>query len=420
MSQQTLDTEGGPVTRSALGRCIAIPADRFADEYWGKKVLLTKAAELGDDFGDLMSVEAADELISERGLRTPFIRMAKEGTVLPSSAYTAPGGFGAEVADQVSSDKVLDAFANGSTIVLQGLHRMWPPLQDFTRRLIVELGHPAQVNAYITPASSQGFDPHYDVHDVFVLQISGQKRWVVHAPVHVDPLPDEPWADRREAVGARALEEPAVDTVLSPGDALYLPRGWLHSATALGGTTIHLTIGMPAFTRTDLARELVARAVRADSLRGSLPLGIDLGDAGQLATHLRAAAEGLIAELTATVGDDARTAAVASTLASRLTKMSRPEPVRPLATVDLLASLGATDRVRWRDALRATVRVEGDRVRILLADRTVALPVVAASAVLALHEGETVPAGSLPGLDEADGLTVVRRLLREGIVVPAS
>jgi hypothetical protein len=32
-------------------------------------------------------------------------------------------------------------------------------LQAFTRRLAAELGHPAQINAYMTPASSRGFDP---------------------------------------------------------------------------------------------------------------------------------------------------------------------------------------------------------------------------------------------------------------------
>ena len=83
---------------------------------------------------------------------------------------------------------MLAEFAAGATIVLQGLHRMWPPLVDFTRQLVEELGHPAQVNAYVTPPSSQGFSPHYDTHDVFVLQVSGEKRWVIHAPVHSDPL----------------------------------------------------------------------------------------------------------------------------------------------------------------------------------------------------------------------------------------
>src|SRR3712207_9221429 len=64
---------------------------------------------------------------------------------------------GAEVADQVSSDAVLRLFADGSTVVLQGLHRLWPPLIEFADQLAADLGHPTQVNAYVTPPSSRGF-----------------------------------------------------------------------------------------------------------------------------------------------------------------------------------------------------------------------------------------------------------------------
>ena len=79
---------------------------------------------------------------------------------------------------------MLELFADGHTVVLQGLHRLWPPLIEFAGALTTDLGHPVQVNAYITPASSQGFSAHYDVHDVFVLQVAGEKRWRIHEPVH--------------------------------------------------------------------------------------------------------------------------------------------------------------------------------------------------------------------------------------------
>ncbi|RAE54490.1 cupin, partial [Burkholderia multivorans] len=125
-------------------------------------------------------------------------------------------------------------FHDGATLVLQALQRTWEPIGAFSSALSEELGNPVQANAYITPPQNQGFDDHYDVHDVFVLQIQGTKRWVIHEPVFDSPLRDQPWTDRREAVGRAAATEPAIDAVLEPGDALYLPRGWLHAATAQG------------------------------------------------------------------------------------------------------------------------------------------------------------------------------------------
>ncbi len=219
--------ERGPSDRPALSRLTGIPASQFARDHWGERPLLTHAAA---GFADLFSECAVDELVADRALRTPFVRMAAEGTVRSTSLFTSSGGFGAEIGDQLDSEKVLEQFAKGSTLVLQGLHRTWQPIAAFTRQLVADLGHPAQVNAYITPASSRGFDPHYDTHDVFVIQIAGAKHWRIHEPVHRHPLADQPWTDHRDAVAARAQLAPEIDAVFEPGDVLYLPRGWIHSA----------------------------------------------------------------------------------------------------------------------------------------------------------------------------------------------
>ena len=110
-----------------------------------------------------------------------------------------------------------------------------------------------QANAYVTPPQNQGFSDHYDVHDVFVLQLEGEKRWFVHEPVLDSPLRDQPWTDRRAAVQRAAAEPPLIEAVLEPGDCLYLPRGFLHAATALGGVSTHLTLGVHTWTRYALA-----------------------------------------------------------------------------------------------------------------------------------------------------------------------
>ena len=171
-----------------LSRCVATDTGMFASRILGPQARCSAApSALPRDFSDLLSPTAVDELIAERGVRAPFIRLAKTGDVLARDCYIGPAGFGAEMPDQVDSAKVLAEFAAGATIVLQGLHRLWPPLIDFVRGLVDDLGHPVQANAYVTPPDARGFDPHYDVHDVFVLQAAGEKRWTVHEPVHRAP-----------------------------------------------------------------------------------------------------------------------------------------------------------------------------------------------------------------------------------------
>jgi lysine-specific demethylase/histidyl-hydroxylase NO66 len=310
---------------------------------------------------------------------------------------------------------VLERFADGATIVLQGLHRLWPPIIDFTRALVDELGHRVQVNAYVTPPSSQGFDAHYDTHDVFVLQVAGEKHWRIHEPVHVDPLASQPWTDHREAVARAALEAPAIDAVLRPGDALYLPRGWIHSATAGDATSVHLTIGMSAYTRADIVNALLADVGGSEALRASLPLGIDFSDVEAFAPVLRETVEALVALL-----EQADAAGTAARLGHRFDGDIRAEPLAPLATLDALAALDTTTVVRWRGSLRARIEVSGDRVRVASRSKTLSLPIEAEPAIRRLADGAPIEVGRLPGLDADSAAVVARRLVREGFAVAAT
>lgn len=398
-----------------LTRCIATDAVTFAGQFWGREPLLSRADALPRDFSDLLSAEHVDELLAERGVRAPFIRIAKGGEVLARDCYLGPAGFGAEMPDQVDSAKLLGQFASGATIVLQGLHRLWPPLIDFVRAFVDDVGHPVQANAYVTPPGSRGFDPHYDVHDVFVLQTSGHKHWLVHEPVHPHPLPAQPWTAHRDAVTDRAKGEPVIDAVLRPGDALYLPRGWVHSARSGDATSIHLTIGVATLAEADVVRAIVDQLDDVSDFRQSLAMGIDPTDRDEMA----AIATKIMARLVETMQD--RGADLAQGAALRLARLhadrTRPVAVRPLATLNAMAN-AATVTVAWRHGLVGNVERKGERVLVRLPDRTISFPQQCGDALATLHRGMHVDATSLPGLDAADGEVVIRRLLREAVVTP--
>lgn len=378
-------------------RLIDIGRERFARDVWGRAPLLTRRA---GGFSDLFSADAVDELISRRGLRTPFLRVAKDGSTLPDSSFTAPAGVGATISDQLDDTALWRRFADGATLVLQALHRTWEPVADFSAALSGELGHPVQANAYVTPPQNRGFDDHYDVHDVFVLQVEGTKRWVLHEPVHPDPLRDQPWTDRRSAVAEAAQGEAHLDVVLEPGDALYLPRGWLHAAQAQGAVSIHLTLGIHTWTRHGLAEQLVQEALALlaedPEMRRSLPLGVD-GPGGELDT----VRERLVAAL----------AAADPTPRFHRTRrgQGRPAPLGPLAQLAAVQGLGPGSPVRLRGALEA--RLEGLRLstRVGWLD----FPESDLPSVACLLDGEVHTAGEL-------GVELAERLLRAGVLVPAA
>ena len=397
---------------AALQRCTALSSDEFANRVWGRKPLLTRADELGGDFTDLLSPHAVDELVSQRGLRTPFLRMAKEGTVLPPKQFTRGGGAGAGIGDQAADDRVLALMADGATLVLQGLHRMWPPLVDFGAKLADELGHPVQINAYITPPQNRGFAPHYDVHDVFVLQVSGRKRWRLHEPVVPAPLDNQNWEKSRAAVAERAAQDPLLDTVLEPGDALYLPRGTIHAAEALGEISLHLTVGVHPLTRYDLVQRLLDLAQHDPALRVSLPMGVDLDDPAVLADDLDATVAALARFLAGASAPD-----LARGIGDRLRQQTRPQPLAPLAQLAAADALTADTVLRLRPALRARIDQVGDKLSLVFLDRQVSLPGSAADAVKTVLAGTPFTPAQLPGLTPEGQLRFAGRLLREGVIV---
>ncbi|SDU83823.1 Cupin superfamily protein [Microlunatus sagamiharensis] len=394
---------------SALDRLVAVDRATFADEYWGRRALLSRAADLGGTFTDLLDEPTVDELVSERGLRTPFLRVAKSGQTLGDRAFTAPGGVGAGIADQVSDSKLVGLFGDGATMVLQALHRVWPPIIHFVGALAAELGHPVQANAYVTPPQNQGFDDHYDVHDVFVLQVSGTKEWRIHAPVWDAPLRDQPWTDRRTAVQRAAAEPPLIKAVLEPGDCLYLPRGFLHAATALGGVSTHLTLGVHTWTRYALAEQLttqaLARLAGDAAVRGSLALGTDPTRADTLADDVEQVRAAL---LEAVRTADLDTVAAALRRADRDSR--RPAPVGPLAQLGTLDALADGTALHLRDHLAATLDQAGGRSVLRSRAGEVALDEDDVAPVKALLDEGRATAGDL-----GDGLA--RRLLLGAVVV---
>jgi hypothetical protein len=288
-------------------------------------------------------------------------------------------------------------------------------LIEFADQLAADLGHPTQVNAYITPPSSRGFSPHYDVHDVFVLQVAGQKHWTIHEPVLRDPLRTQPWEDRAAEVAAAAEAEPVIDAVLRPGDVLYLPRGYLHAATALGEISAHLTIGVHSVTRwgaAEAALDLVRTLATDDpQLRASLPLGVDLADPGTVRDDVATVLAGLRNWLDRIDPDD-----VADRLRARTWAQVRPEPVAPLAQSAAAAALTAETVIRLRRGLRCSLRVGADgRVELVAGRRTHSFPADVRQALADLLSAGELKVGDLPGLDADDRLTLARRLVTDAI-----
>jgi lysine-specific demethylase/histidyl-hydroxylase NO66 len=77
----------------------------------------------------------------------------------------------------------------------------------------------------LTPSSSQGFAPHYDDIEAFVLQLEGKKHWRVYPPRNENesyPLVSSGNFNQNE------IGDHMIDCILEEGDLLFFPRGFIH------------------------------------------------------------------------------------------------------------------------------------------------------------------------------------------------
>ena len=223
-------------------------AERFLERIWERRCHLFRG---GRDFGHLLSPTDLPALLAAHrpGPLGPVTMGRMNGNryerALP---YTIP--------DRVDVEKVAALWRSGYTLILPALHAFWAPTQAFCEALERQSHLPAEMNLYYTPPGSAAYPPHYDTHDVFILQIFGEKTWRLHdSPVFL-PFPEE----RDEARDRPPAGDPKTRFRLVPGDVLYLPRGAVHSAEAHQLPSLHLSLGLYPLLWRDLPGEALSDA----------------------------------------------------------------------------------------------------------------------------------------------------------------
>ncbi|MPZ53110.1 MAG: cupin [Acidimicrobiia bacterium] len=390
MSLHTADT---PINaEQALVRAVGDP-DVFAEKLWRQRPQHRRSSDTRG-FADLLSLDDVDLIVSTTGLRLPAFRLVRDGTTLPSASYTKATRTGTQTsAGVIDARRVFDEFADGATLVFQSMHRYWAPLADYCRGLELALGHPVQANAYITPPGAQGFDAHEDEHDVIVLQSHGTKGWMVH--------------DRHDLPPSRP---PLIDGLLSPGDSLYIPAGFPHSASTQEQASVHITIGILSVTWATAVREALKVVESDPAFDEPLPLRFSVDD-DTLAEVVRGRLD-LIGSAVAKIDPQA----MARTLRRKVLTTRQPLLRGQIHRLLALDEVKDESVVKRRPGSICVIETIDDELSVLLGDRELRMPGWLEPAMTLLAGGKRAVIADLPGLDEASRLVLVRRLIREGLL----
>ncbi len=381
--------------------------EAFFAEMWESRPFHIPRSD-GRYYRHLLTRDVVESAISSGGLRFPAIQLAKGGAFFPAEAFTHNIRSGGDVFTGVPDlDRIAAEFRAGATISLPAFHRACKPLGDLAAAIEAEFDHPVHTNVYVTPGNAAGFSPHYDTHEVFVLQISGAKRWTIHDPPLTLPHRHQPFDPR-----SYTLSSPRLDVELQPGDLLYLPRGFVHATRTSEAASIHVTVGVTVYTWVDVLAELLRSSRNDVRFRRALPLGF------AHRPELRHALANAFAERLAELHRDVDPARLIETFAEKV-KGGLGGAASDFRS-DVVA-IGPDSRVRAPDPGDYRIEISGDRIALTFAGKTVWLPGHVAPVLEDMRRRRSFGCRDLASATTPDAaLALIRHLHNEGFLEPVS
>ena len=230
-----------------------------------------------DRFASLVRWDDLNALLSMGLLQQPRLRLAQDGTSVALQGCQVPDfgpGWRSSNPDDLDDQRLATLLRRGATLILNQIDQLHAPIRSLAEALEAALGSYTRINLYASWQAVRGFSTHWDAHDVFIVQVTGRKRWHLFGVTRPSPMK----FDVRQELKSDAPFTVQWSGILRAGDVLYIPRGWWHdarteSASGDEGTgSIHLTCGLRPVTGVDFVHWLMARLAHHETFRGDIPL----------------------------------------------------------------------------------------------------------------------------------------------------
>ena len=354
-----------------------VPLAKFLGEHWGEAHLCVRGRAA--KYAQLCGWRDLNHLLATQRLDAPRLRLVRDARdVLPRDPVVRLRAAGNDPkAAQLNVRALNRELARGATLVLNAVNEMHPPLAELARGFARLFLAEPNVNLYASFGRQPGYGPHWDHHDVFILQLAGRKRWLLYGP-------GRPHALKRDA---RANElrplKPRARLVLKAGDLLYIPRGHWHDAIGMGEPALHLTLGVATLTGIDFLNWLADDARSVASARKDIPL-FDATARGVWFARVAGAAR-------ARLGPEA----LSRYLEERRAVLHASAPPALPHSVQPQLVPAANDGVRWTGAAHAALTRSAAGLTVRTLDHEYVFDPQAAPLIECLLQGKTMRYGAL-------------------------
>ena len=259
-------------------------AEFFVGQYPHTRPILFRGPS--ERFGPLVEWKDLDVLTCTGRLSAADLQLFMEGAQVATELYSmTPYGSGYRQRDRdvqmVDDRKLVSFLRQGATLVVDAAHKSLRSVADLAHAFETALHSYSYVNLYASWRSTRGFGTHWDDHDVFVVQVRGEKLWKLYGPTRKFPTKVDTVHEDR------APSTPVWAGSLTAGDVFFIPRGWWHDARVQpaqqGAGSIHLTCQVRTLTGQDVLVWLGSKLAQHELFRRDVPL---MAAESQLAQYL--------------------------------------------------------------------------------------------------------------------------------------
>lgn len=379
---------------------------QFIDSFWGKAHLFVHR----DDrqyFGPLFTLGDVDRwmMATEKDVPKRITVVAAKGSDRTSIETTT-----AETPQEV----LYQRFTEGDTLRLLKLERSWPSIATLIASLAEGLNAKASVNAYLTPASSQGFSAHFDYTDVFILQVEGTKDWFVYEPGYPAPLETDYGRTMEAGASDESLLVLREQARLEAGDLLYIPRGFYHKAITSDTCSLHLTVSLhPLYWVDFVKRSVEILCAEHAALREALPPDFMTDD------EVRKNMADTFDALLQLVRENAAFKPTLDSFVEQETTSRGFPPDGHFTALSRLSALSLDSIVERRLGLPCRLEILDRSVGLRFGPHRIQGPISLQPALEFVRDHRRFRVADLPAaLSESSKLVLVRRLVRDGLLRP--
>ena len=248
-----------------------VTPERFFADYHDKQPLHVRGGAA--KFSSVLSWRGIDRLLDmTHAWSSHSLKLMLDAQPVPPEQFCvrATGRDGQPV-QQPDARRLREWVARGASLVLNDVDSLTPGLAAVSEALEDAGLGKTQANVYVSFRAHKAFPAHFDTHDVWAVQVEGEKTWNLWSGRAEWPISHPAFRSLGQPHHEGAKGPLRERVTLKPGDLLYLPRGWYHDALAEADASVHVAYGANAVLGMDLLGMLFERAIGDPLFRQPMP-----------------------------------------------------------------------------------------------------------------------------------------------------